>query len=138
MSKPAPVWRDATPLEREAMLALARCRYAPATASKRFARSMASQLAVPVGAPHPAQITEAQAGLLWKNCHHYRKQIANPRVRDEAERRWVAHEWHEPTDLIKYPFCAKCLIIKCADDMNGPCKGPAKLRPMEPKLVESV
>lgn len=137
MGKPIPVWRNATPLEREAMLALTLVKYAPATPAKRFARSMGAQLDAPnrdsVKWPI-SQISEAQAALLWKNCHHYRRQIGNPRVRDEAERRWVAHEWHEPTDVIKYPFCSKCLTIRRADDMNGPCKGPAKLRPMEGTL----
>ena len=43
------------------------------------------------------------------------------------------HQWREPTELIKHPFCAKCLIIRRTDgksDKNW-CKGPSRLRTME-------
>lgn len=134
-----PIWRDMTPLEQRAVLALAACRFAPATTVKRFARTMLyqydhAQTKSEAAWPFP-KITDRQAALLWKYCHHYRKQIGSGSVvAIEAQRRWVEHDWHEPTDLIKYPFCDKCLTIRRADDMNGPCKGPGKLRAMEKRL----
>ncbi len=138
MSKSVAVWRDATPLEQRAMLALTRCRFAPATVAKKFARSMGGALDHPWrttsdGKPWPIPaITDAQAALLWKFCYHYRKQInSGSDVYIEALRRWVEHDWREPTETIKYPFCGKCLTIKRTDGMNGPCKGAAKLRAME-------
>lgn len=38
------------------------------------------------------------------------------------------HTWVKPMDIIKYPFCKKCLIIKRKDNQNGPCKGPTTIR----------
>lgn len=78
MSKPAN-WRDATPLELQAMHALSRCRFAPATAAKRFARSMGWQ----ASAAKP-EITDKQAALLWKYCHTFRRQIRDRAVAAEA------------------------------------------------------
>lgn len=79
-------WRDATQLEREAMVALSRCRFAVASPPKRFARSMRSQVDA---AEHSQwslpQITDPQAKLLWFYCHRFRRQIASARVRQEAE-----------------------------------------------------
>lgn len=89
------VWRDATELEKAAMFALTKCRFAPATAVKRFARSMGAELdrphrTQPDGTPWPLSgITDRQAALLWKYCHHYRKQITDPYVLEEAEKRWT-------------------------------------------------
>ena len=37
------------------------------------------------------------------------------------------HQWVEANDLVKWPHCAVCGIIRRHDDKNNPCKGAAKL-----------
>ena len=37
------------------------------------------------------------------------------------------HQWVEANDLVKWPHCAVCGIIRRHDDKNKPCKGAAKL-----------
>lgn len=119
------------------MFALSKCRFAPATTVKRFARSMGAELdhphrTQPDGTPWPLSgITDRQAALLWKYCHHYRKQITDPYVLEEAEKRWTEHDWREPNETIKYPWCGKCLIIQRRDGLNGSCRGAERLREME-------
>jgi len=39
-----------------------------------------------------------------------------------------SHDWHERFGLT---CCRDCGIVKRADDQNRPCKGPARLRPVE-------
>jgi len=41
-----------------------------------------------------------------------------------------SHDWHERLGLT---CCRDCGIVRRADDKNGPCKGPTRLRPMEPQ-----
>lgn len=131
----ATAWRRATHYEERAMIALSGCKFAPATMVKRFARSMRYQYDKAQNASELfVRITDRQAALLWKYCWHYRRQIKDSIVNTEAEKRWTEHDWREPNDTIKYPWCGKCMVIRRADDMNGPCKGPAKLRPMEQRL----
>ena len=125
-------WRDATELEKRAMDSLRRCSFSPASAPKRFARSMASQLARVGGVP---QITNKQSALLWSYCWHYRRQIADPNVNREAmSRHESGHAWVPPDALIQVEFCANCLTIRQRNDTNGPCKGPRGLREMEKPL----
>lgn len=47
-----------------------------------------------------------------------------------ADHMWCdySHVWHTRFGL---ECCRDCGIVKRADDMNGPCRGPAKLRPLE-------
>ena len=37
------------------------------------------------------------------------------------------HQWVEANDLVKWPHCAVCGIIRRHDDKNKPCKGAAKI-----------
>ena len=37
------------------------------------------------------------------------------------------HQWVEANDLVKWPHCAVCGIIRRHDDKNNPCKGAAKI-----------
>lgn len=39
-----------------------------------------------------------------------------------------SHKW---IDRMGMTMCSECLVVKRADDKNGPCHGPGKLRPME-------
>ena len=41
-----------------------------------------------------------------------------------------SHRWEKRPEL-KWETCAECMMVRRADDKNGPCKGPSKLRPME-------
>jgi hypothetical protein len=43
------------------------------------------------------------------------------------------HTWVPADKVIKWPHCSVCLIIQRADGTNKPCKGPGRLRPMEPQ-----
>lgn len=134
------VWRPMEPLERAAVDALSGCRFGPGTPVKRFARSMSGQLYDYQGNTVAwPKITDRQNAALWSYCWHFRKQIKDHAVNSEAAKRHMTgHNWGPSDGLIKYPFCRNCLVIRRRDDMNGPCKGQAKLRPMEPKLVEAV
>lgn len=64
------VWRRMTDAERRLAKALADCSFPPATAQKRFARSIAAQ----ADADEP-KITDKQRAYLHQMVHRYRRQI---------------------------------------------------------------
>ncbi len=41
-----------------------------------------------------------------------------------------SHAW-EHVAVVGHECCKDCGIVRRADDKNGPCRGPMKLRPME-------
>lgn len=47
-----------------------------------------------------------------------------------SEHMWCdySHDWHEFRGLT---CCRDCMVVKRADNKNGPCRGPSRLRPME-------
>jgi hypothetical protein len=45
--------------------------------------------------------------------------------------KWVPLKIGSRQDL---ESCSECGVVRRADDKNGPCKGPMKLRPMEKSL----
>ncbi|MFI6228901.1 hypothetical protein ACIBCR_16480 [Micromonospora echinospora] len=38
-----------------------------------------------------------------------------------------AHVWAEPTDLVRWPHCSVCGVVRRHDDQHGPCKGPTRV-----------
>ncbi len=48
-------------------------------------------------------------------------------VEDTDGLRIGGHQWVEANDLVKWPHCAVCGIIRRHDDKNNPCKGAAKI-----------
>jgi len=53
----------------------------------------------------------------------------------------VDHEWTQEGvqcgfDEQHWTFCKLCLVVKRADGKNKPCKGAAKLRPIEKAKAE--
>lgn len=65
-------WRPMTPDEQRACRALGKVRYPVASPPKRLARSLAGQ-----AESDPAQITDAQASVLWMMVVRFRRQIAD-------------------------------------------------------------
>lgn len=70
MKKPPAIFRKMTDTEVEAVLALARVRYPPATFHKRFARDMQGFANQPI-----PQCTDRQIEVVRKMLHRYRRQI---------------------------------------------------------------
>ena len=69
--------------DRLAALALTTCRYAPATADKRFAHIVCEALVAPESW-RKSDLTVRQWAMLWRNVWRYRRQIL-PRHGDKAD-----------------------------------------------------
>lgn len=69
-------WRPMTDDERTMALALGKCRFAPATVTKRFARDFAEHAKSP-----EARVTEKQMAFLRRAVHTFRRQIPAPVVK---------------------------------------------------------
>ncbi len=85
-----------TDLDRAAAFQLADCTFRPGSFEKRFARDIASLVAL-----GRAVLTPRQLYYLWKLCYRFRRQLTGP-VRAEAERRHapppaVAKGFKQPT-----------------------------------------
>jgi hypothetical protein len=74
--------RPMTPGERSDALALGMCRFAPATFDKRFARDLRAR-----AQDKEPLITDAQAVVLARLAHRYRKQIAVQRAQHPSLKR---------------------------------------------------
>jgi hypothetical protein len=67
--------RPFTEKEHKQALALARCRFLPASPDKRFARDIVTLSTADAAAERPVGITERQAEHLQRLCWKYRRQI---------------------------------------------------------------
>lgn len=53
----------------------------------------------------------------------------------------MKHVWslfHFAGKITKDEYCKVCGVCRRADDNNNPCKGPAKLRPLEGTLTPAA
>ena len=105
--------------------ALARCSMCPGTASKRFARDIATM-------PPDKELSSRQAAFLWRLLYVFRRQLPRE-IAEEAVRRKVDHKWeiagekHMDDRDYRCSVCGYHLTSK--RERNAPCPGPPEPKP---------
>jgi hypothetical protein len=84
--------RPVTAEERRIILQLSGCRFLPGTWDKRVVAALVGALAASDRQDDPLEITEAQAAILPRLAHRYRRQI-NPRKWGRDGRERSGEEW---------------------------------------------